>query len=200
MHAVLRAPLALALTLACVAAAAPAAAADGFDAARFAAPPSDSRPTILWFWNGTVTPEIVDRQLADMRAQGIDEVLVFPFDTTSLRPLFFSEGWFDIIEHTLREAQRQGMHVWLFNDDFFPSGRGAGKVVAERPDLRPDGIARLTRTVDGGRPVDLDTGGDRGLQVQDGRLLVDASGRESVTLLRDGAGWADYDVAAIFQV
>jgi hypothetical protein len=24
----------------------------------FAAPPNDSRPTVLWFWNGTVTNEL----------------------------------------------------------------------------------------------------------------------------------------------
>ncbi len=188
----------LALTLV---AGAPAAGARGLDpAARFAAPPSDSRPTTLWFWNGAVTPEIVDRQLADMRGQGIDEVLVFPFDTPSLRPAFFSEEWFALIGHTLREAQRTGMHVWLFNDDFFPSGRGAGLVVKDRPDLRPDGIGRTTRTVDGGGPIDLDTGGDRGLRVEGGRLIVDAEGRQGITLLRDGAGWVDYDVAARVRV
>ena len=189
------------LLAATLALAAPAAAAgDGFDAARFAAPPSDSRPTTLWFWNGTVTPEIVDRQLADMRAQGIDEVLVFPFDTASLRPAFFSEQWFDLIEHTLREAQARGMHVWLFNDDFFPSGRGAGLVVKDRPDLRPDGISRRTTVVDGGRPVPLDAGGDGGLRVEDGRLVVDAAGRAGVTLLREGGEWEDYDVTATVRV
>jgi len=193
------APFLLALALP-LAAAGPAASADGLDPARFAAPPSDSRPTTLWFWNGTVTPEIVDGQLADMRAHGIDEVLVFPFDTPQLQPAFFSEGWFDLIEHTLREAQRHGMHVWLFNDDFFPSGRGAGRVVAERPDLRPDGIGRFTRTVDGGGPVELETGGDRGLRVEGGRLVVDAQGRQGVTLLRDGASWADYDAAGTVRV
>jgi len=183
-----------------VAVAATPAAADGPDRGRFAVPPSDSRPTILWFWNGTVTTEIVDRQLADMRAQGVDEVLVFPFDTPNLRPVFFSEGWFDLIEHTLREAQRHGMHVWLFNDDFFPSGRGGGLVVREHPELRPDGVSRVTRTVDGGGPVELDTGGDRGLRVEGGELLVDAQGRSGVTLLREGAAWADYDVEATVSV
>lgn len=198
MHAVRRAPLALAVTLVLVAAA--PAGADAPDPARFAAPPSDSRPTTLWFWNGTVTPEIVDRQLADMRAQGIDEVLVFPYDTQALRPVFFSEGWFDLIEHTLREAQRRQMHVWLFNDDFFPSGRGAGLVVKDRPDLRPDGISRTTRTVDGGGPVDVGGGRDAGLRVEDGRLVVDAQGRSGVTLLRDGADWQDVDVSAVVSV
>ena len=61
----------LAAAAAALVLAAPAAAAGGgFDAARFAAPPSDSRPSTLWFWNGTVTPAIVDHQLADMRAPG----------------------------------------------------------------------------------------------------------------------------------
>jgi alpha-L-rhamnosidase len=183
-----------------VAAAEPAAGGDGPDPARFSSPPSDSRPTILWFWNGTVTTEIVDRQLADMRMQGVDEVLVFPFDTPNLRPVFFSEGWFDLIEHTLREAQRHGMHVWLFNDDFFPSGRGGGLVVKEHPELRPDGIVRVTRTVEGGRPVDLDAGGDRGLRIEGGELVVDAQGRPGVTLLRDGTDWTDYDVEATVSV
>src|SRR3954454_13717183 len=190
-----------AVAAALVVAAAPGASAAGVDEARFASPPSDSRPTLLWFWNGTVTPDLVDRQLADMRAQGIDEVLVFPFDTRNLRPVFFSEDWFDLIEHTLREAQANGMHVWLFNDDFFPSGRGAGLVVKEHPDLRPDGISRRTRIVEGGKPVPLnDANADAGLQVQDGRLVVDAAGRQGVTLLKDGAGWQDYDVTATGRV
>src|SRR4051812_37844157 len=183
-----------AVAAALVVAAAPGASAAGFDEARFASPPSDSRPTQLWFWNGTVTPDLVDRQLADMRAQGVDEVLVFPFDTRNLRPVFFSEDWFDLIEHTLREAQANGMHVWLFNDDFFPSGRGGGFVVKggkvgdrtyePHPELRPDGITRHARTVEGGRPIPLDdANADAGLQVSDGRLIVDAGGRQGVTLL-----------------
>src|SRR3954453_14113015 len=191
----------LAVAAALVVAAAPSASATGFDEARFASPPSDSRPTLLWFWNGTVTPDVVDRQLADMRSQGIDEVLVFPFDTRNLRPVFFSEAWFDLIEHTLREAQANGMHVWLFNDDFFPSGRGAGLVVKDHPEMRPDGISRRTRIVEGGKPVALDdANAAAGLQVQDGRVVVHAAGRQGVTLLKDGAGWQDYDVAASVRV
>lgn len=182
----------------------------GFDAARFAAPRADSRPTILWFWNGTVTPALVDEQLADMRDKGVEEVLVFPFDTAALRPHFFSEEWFAIIEHTLREADRHGMHVWLFNDDIFPSGRGGGFVVnggrvgdrvyEPRPDLRPDAVVRHSSVVDGGRPVTLDTLGSRGLAVQDGRLVVDASLRDGITVLREGSDWQDYDVVGKVRV
>src|SRR3954452_177286 len=86
----------------------------GFPAARFADPRPDSRPTVLWFWNGTVTTDLVTTQLADLRAKGVHEVLVFPFDTSALRPRFFTEDWFSLIEFTLREAERHGMHLWLF--------------------------------------------------------------------------------------
>ncbi|MET0235395.1 MAG: glycosyl hydrolase [Kibdelosporangium sp.] len=181
--------------------------AEGFSAGRFANPRADSRPTILWFWNGTVTTDLVATGLADMRAKGIHEVLVFPFDTAALRPQFFTEEWFTLIEFTLREAQRHGMHVWLFNDDFFPSGRAGGFVVnggkvgdrvyQPRPDLRIKGVGRQTMTVAGGSPVRL---AGRGLSVSDGRLLVDAGARDGITLLKAGAEWRDYDVVAKVRV
>ncbi|MDW5593984.1 glycosyl hydrolase [Conexibacter stalactiti] len=182
-----------------------------FDRAQFAQPRSDSRPAVLWFWNGTVTPALIDSQLAELRAQGVDEVLVFPYDTPNLRPGFFTEEWFALIEHTLREAQRTGMHVWLFNDDIFPSGRGAGIVVnggrlggrtyEPRPDLRMQGAAAAgTTVVEGGRQVDVRQLLATGLSVSGGRLVVDAASRAGVTLLRDGADWQDYTVTTTVRM
>lgn len=182
-------------------------AEDGFSARRFADPRPDSRPTVLWFWNGTVTNDLVASQLADLRDNGVHEVLVFPFDTLAMRPAFFTEEWFDLIEFTLREALRYEMHLWLFNDDFFPSGRAGGFVVnggqvgdrvyQPRPDLRPHGIGKVSLVVSGGESVRL---ASRGLVVFGGRLLVDASIRDGITLLRAGADWRDYDVRAVVRV
>ncbi|MFJ8581747.1 glycosylhydrolase-like jelly roll fold domain-containing protein [Micromonospora sp. NPDC093277] len=177
----------------------------GLDTARFADPRPDSRPTVLWFWNGTVTPALVDRQLGELRAQGVYEAIVFPFDTTALKPTFFSEQWFAIIEHTLREAQRTGMHLWLFNDDFFPSGRGGGLVVnggkvgdrtyEPHPELRPTGLQRTTRTVTGPMQVALD-GAATGLDVAGGRLVVDATALNGAAVLKTGAAWSTYTLTA----
>jgi len=172
-------------------------------AGRFADPRPDSRPTVLWFWNGAVTTDLVATGLADLRDKGVFEVLVFPFDTAALQPAFFTEDWFKLIEFTLREAQRHGMHLWLFNDDYFPSGRAAGLVVdggkigdrVYAPRLK--GVGQQTLTVAGGAPVALVS---RGLSVSGGRLLVDAGARDGVTLLRDGAQWQDYDVVAKVRV
>ncbi|MFJ2559355.1 MULTISPECIES: glycosylhydrolase-like jelly roll fold domain-containing protein [unclassified Streptomyces] len=178
-----------------------------YSPARFAHPGTDSMPLILWFWNGTVTPALVDSDLADMRDKGVTEVLVFPFDTPALRPTFFTEAWFDIIEHTLREADRHHMRLWLFDDDFFPSGRAGGFVVnggrvgdrvhPPRPDLRAKNLARSSVEVAGGTVVPLAA---RALSVAGGRLIADAAAYDGVRVLKEGADWADCTVTATVRV
>lgn len=180
---------------------------EGYSAARFASPGTGSMPLVLWFWNGTVTPSLVDATLADMRDKGVTEVLVFPFDTPALRPAFFTEAWFGVIEHTLREADRHDMRVWLFNDDFFPSGRAGGFVVnggtvgdrtyPPRPDLRARNLSRTTVDVDGGTSVTLAA---HALTVADGRLDVDAATYDGVRVLKQGAEWGDCTVTASVRV
>ncbi|MEU5343769.1 MULTISPECIES: glycosyl hydrolase [unclassified Streptomyces] len=189
------------------AAAASAASVDDARVDRFAHPRSDSRPTILWFWNGTVTDDLVRAQLADMRDKGIHEVLVFPFETEELQPRFFSEAWFSLIGVALREAQRHGMHMWLFNDDYFPSGRAGGLVVAggrvgdrvlpPRPEFGLKGVGVTQLDVPGGTTVRLVA---QPLSVVDGHLLVDARVHDGVTLLRNGSEWRDYDVHAVVRI
>ncbi|WP_329066764.1 glycosylhydrolase-like jelly roll fold domain-containing protein [Streptomyces sp. NBC_01429] len=178
-----------------------------YSPARFARPGTGSMPLILWFWNGTVTPALVDTTLADLRDKGVTEVLVFPFDTPALRPSFFTEAWFDIIEHTLREADRHHMRLWLFDDDFFPSGRAGGFVVnggrvgdrvyRPRPDLRAKNLTRGSVEVTGGTVVRLAA---RALSVDDGRLTVDAAAYDGVQVLKEGTDWADCTVTATVRV
>ncbi|MGY0021315.1 glycosylhydrolase-like jelly roll fold domain-containing protein [Streptomyces sp. YJ-C3] len=195
--------LAAGLSLTGAGRAAAASPEDGFDSGRFADPRADSMPTVLWFWNGAVTPDLVREQLADLRDKGVHEVLVFPFQTEALEPAFFTEDWFSVIEFTLREAQRHAMHLWLFNDDYFPSGRAAGLVVGggtvggrtlpPRPEHGLKGVGHTYADVSGGTTVPLVAAA---LSVDDGRLLVDAGLHDGVVLLRDGSRWTDYTVHA----
>ncbi|MFJ8605195.1 glycosylhydrolase-like jelly roll fold domain-containing protein [Streptomyces shenzhenensis] len=175
------------------------------DAARhFADPPKDSRPTVYWYWNGPVTPDLVDRQLADLRSKGMYEVILFSFDNAEMQPAFFTEEWFDIVGHVLRTAERTGMRVWLFNDDHFPSGR-AGEYVVKggtvgsrtyepRPELRLKALWRSTTVVTGPARVDLRR--TTGVGVDAGRLVADAALLDGATVLRDSERWTDYTLTA----
>ncbi|HEY7048510.1 MAG TPA: glycosyl hydrolase [Jatrophihabitantaceae bacterium] len=175
----------------------------GYDPAVFTSPPNDNRPTVLWFWNGTVTDELIDKQLTDLRARGVYNAIIFPFQTSALQPAFLSDGWFDVVGHALDEAKRTGMRMWLFNDDYFPSGRAAdvvvnggtvgGRVYAAHPELAAQSLARQQRTVTGPATVSLVPSG---LDVQNGRLIVDAASLQGVRILNEGSDWTDYTVTA----
>ncbi|MFG1643214.1 glycosylhydrolase-like jelly roll fold domain-containing protein [Amycolatopsis sp. NPDC049252] len=174
-----------------------------FDPAAFANPPKDSRPAIYWYWNNTITSDIADKQLAEMRAKGVYEAVIFPLGGDSMKPVFLSEDWFTLVGHVLREAQRAGMKMWLFNDNNFPSGRGANYVVnggtlgtrtiPARPDLRLKGLLRSTRIVDG--PATLPLAETSGLSVDTGKLVVDPATKPGAAPLTPGAGWTDYTVS-----
>jgi hypothetical protein len=183
-------------------AAAPASVA-GFDPATFAHPRSGSMPAVYWYWGGVITDDIIISQMAELRSKGITEFVLFPFNGSDMVPTFGSEAWFDRVGTTLREAQRTGMKVWLFNDNNFPSGRGATLVVnggklgdrtiAARPELRLKGLWRSTAVVDGGRDVPLDR--STGVTAEGGRLAVDGQVLDGAAPLTVGSGWTDYTVA-----
>ncbi|MGX1668817.1 glycosylhydrolase-like jelly roll fold domain-containing protein [Streptomyces sp. NPDC055400] len=179
-----------------------AAPSRGFSPAAFADPRRDSRPAVYWYWNGPVTNELVDTQLADLRDKGMYEVVVFPYDNEEMQPAFFTEEWFDVVGHVLEEAERTGMRVWLFNDNHFPSGR-AGYLVAQggkvgsrtyepRPELRLKGLWRSTTVVEG--PARADLLETTGVAVDSGRLVADAAVLAGAAVLHGGDDWADYDV------
>ena len=174
----------------------------GFDPAAFADPPRDSRPAFYWYWTGTVTPDVVDAQMAQMRDKGVYEAVLFPYGGDKMQPAFFTDAWFDIVEHVLREAQRTGMRIWLFNDSNFPSGKAGGIIanggtVGDRtyepsPELRLKALQRSTRVVEG--PATIDPAESSGLSVEGGRLVVDAAIREGAHPISSGTAWDDYTV------
>lgn len=183
-------------------AAAGAARTSGYAPEDFADPRRDSRPTVYWYWNGPVTPELVETQMADLRDKGMFEVILFPFDNAEMQPVFFTEDWFAIVGHVLRVAERTGMRVWLFNDDHFPSGRAGEYIVtggtvgsrtyAPRPDLRLKALWRSTTVVEG--PASAELTATTGVGVDTGRLVADADVLGGAAVLSAGADWTDCTV------
>src|SRR4051812_6042483 len=177
-------------------------ASDGFSPSAFADPPSDSRPMVYWYWTGTVTQKVVVTQMAELRDKGIYEAVLFPYGGDQMKPAYFTEAWFDIVEHVLLEASRTGMKIWLFNDSNFPSGKAGGLIanggtvggttVDPHPEMRLKALQRSTQVVTG--PATVDPSKSSGLSIADGRLVVDANIREGAHPFTAGVGWTDYTV------
>lgn len=180
-----------------------------FDPDRFADPPASSRPTILWFWGGTMSEERISRQLTHMREVGVQDVVIFPRENDSpMRPVFFSEEWFDRVGFAIEESKQNDMTVWLFNDNFFPSGRAGGFVVEggqvgdrtiePHPELRQQHLRRDSERVSGPGSIDVrEVAGNRlpsGLSIENDALLVEGSENPpaDVALLNRGFDWTNY--------
>ena len=160
-------------------------------------------PAIYWYWGGVITDDIITTQMREMRSKGINEFVLFPFNGDDMRPVFGSEDWFDRVGHTLEEARRTGMKVWLFNDNNFPSGRGANLVanggtlgdrtIPAQPEHRLKGLWRSTAVFEGGSTVALDR--SSGVSAEEGRLAVDGQVLDGGAPLAVGKDWSDYTVA-----
>ena len=95
------------------------------------------------------------------------------------------------------------MKVWLFNDNNFPSGRGANLVanggtlgdrtIPAQPEHRLKGLWRSTAVFEGGSTVALDR--SSGVSAEEGRLAVDGQVLDGAAPLAVGKDWTDYTVA-----
>lgn len=108
------------------------------------------RPGLLPFWmlnDASTVEQKLDYQRRCL-AGGIKTLVMHP-RPGNLIP-FASVEWFAMIRRLVNEGARQGMSIWLYDEDPYPSGAAGGLVMAERPDLRarsigcvrkPDGLA-----------------------------------------------------------
>ncbi len=107
-----------ALSLIVLLACASTALSDDF-ADAFKSPTDDTKPWCYWYWlNGRVSAEGITRDLEGMARAGISEALIghvsaLPEGDGDLKLL--SEEWWQLVDHAVREAQRVGVDIGMFN-------------------------------------------------------------------------------------
>lgn len=164
------------------------ALAQSLDSARFAHPPADVRPAMLWIWNGRISDSLIDRQLAEMRSVGLAEVVISSVDPAPLDPTR--------VEHARREGQRRGMRVWLARDSAH---------VWEQQPLKPVMLSlrhAASAAHLSGRsriPARLFVEDDRGLTPQQTRAAIGAMVSRGVNLVVLHAYWSDSGFAGLRQ-
>jgi hypothetical protein len=100
------------------------------DKVQFVDPPTQYRPIPFWFWNHRLSPDEVERQIREMHEKGVGGFFVhgrFGLETEYLSP-----EWMNLVRRAVEVAKELGMHVWLYDENPFPSGVGGGLVMRDK--------------------------------------------------------------------
>lgn len=119
-----------------------------FKTEEFFSPQIELAPIYSWVFNGKLSHEETDKQLAEMNRLGIKAMYVIPEpkefrpDTmpTELEPGYLTEEYFEEYIYALKQAEKLGMICWLYDEGGWPSGSACGKVVAQYPETRMQGV------------------------------------------------------------
>jgi hypothetical protein len=85
-------------------------------------------PVYFWWWNGPLDPDVMHRQIADMRAHDVRSVCVWPIARDFRRgqygmdPDYLTPEFFERLKLAVDDAARLGMFCWLSDDGAWPPG------------------------------------------------------------------------------
>ncbi|MCL1821573.1 MAG: hypothetical protein FWG22_01990 [Prolixibacteraceae bacterium] len=142
-----------------------------FDAlsSQFAAPSREFGTAPLYVWNTTVTKELLDATMRDLKDKGFGGVFVHP--RPGLITEYISDEWFELFRFALDKGKELDMNVWIYDENSYPSGFAGGHVPAQMPesfnqgqglrlqrfDVLPDDVSRffLIMKEEDGKLVDV---------------------------------------------
>lgn len=95
----------------------------------FKQPGNAYRGKPFWSWNGELDEKELIRQVGVMRKMGFGGF--FMHSRSGLITEYLGQEWFKLINAVADEGARQGMEVWLYDEDRWPSGSAGGKATAD---------------------------------------------------------------------
>ncbi len=100
----------------------------------FQDPPAEFRSKPFWAWNGGYCNEQeIVRQVKIFKQMGFGGF--FMHSRTGLQTEYLGDAWFRMVNAAAKEAGKQGIQAWLYDEDRWPSGF-AGGLVTEKPEYR----------------------------------------------------------------
>jgi len=110
----------------------------------FAEPSKEYRTVPFHVWNTTITRELIDHTLTDLKDKGCGGVFVHP--RPGLVTEYLSNEWFDLFRYTVDKGKQLGMNIWIYDENSYPSGFAGGHVPAQMPESYNQGKGlRLTK-------------------------------------------------------
>jgi len=116
---------------------------DEFELMHFRNPDSFYWPGYFWFWNDSVTEEIISKQLSDMNSIGARSVCLHPLPKafrpntmfTQMEPDYLTPAYLDLYRYAADKCQKLNMKNYLYDEGGWPSGACLGQVVEQNPTL-----------------------------------------------------------------
>lgn len=93
----------------------------------FKMPSNEYRIAPFWFWNFTLDENEIERQIREMHAKGVGGFFIH--GCFGLQTEYMGEQWMRCIERACSVASQLGMHVYLYDENPFPSGVAGGEAM-----------------------------------------------------------------------
>jgi len=95
-----------------------------FEPEHFRDPDSFYWPAYFWFWNDTISREIITKQLTDMYSHGARSVCLHPLPRgvrpytmfTRMEPDYLTPEYFGFYRYAIEECHRLGMKCYLYDE------------------------------------------------------------------------------------
>ena len=87
----------------------------------------------FWAWNGELDKDELLKQVSYIKEMGFDGF--FMHSRTGLSTEYLGEKWFDCIKICAKEAAKNGLDAYIYDEDRWPSG-SAGGMAVENPRFR----------------------------------------------------------------
>ncbi|MGO1769230.1 MAG: glycosyl hydrolase, partial [Microbacterium sp.] len=128
---------------------------------RFETPSRRFGPTPLWWWSGEpVTDERLEWQMRRFSDGGIDNLVLInlapsgpQFDAEADDPPWFSDAWWQRVEHACELARELDMRLWFYDQIGFSGANLQGSITREHPWAAGSTLRRRQGESRGGRAV-----------------------------------------------
>lgn len=111
------------------------------DLGRVAAPAAIDRPAPFWSWNEVLEPKEIRRQVRELARGGLGGA--FMHVRVGLITPYMSPAFMDAMAAALDEARALGLHMYLYDEDRWPSGWGDGAVPLRDASFRVKWLLRV---------------------------------------------------------
>ena len=127
--------------------------------AEFRSPGNRYRMAPIFRFNDEADAARIDWQVRSLKEKGWGGVFLYLECLGGGAPFrFLSEGWWRVVELTAAACAREGLDFWMYDDEDWPSGIIAGRLVREHPELGWKYLYPEERAVRGPETVRMEIG------------------------------------------